>query len=218
MLGTPTRDRRNERREATRQEILDSAWEIAREHGVAALTLRDVAARVGMQAPSLYSYFGSKNEIYDAMFRDAWSEALELNRQIEDAGAFAARGAEVRAALTHAMTVFFDFFVADPARYVLMNQRTIPGFEPSPESYAPAVECLDTAIRALRQLGIDRPDAIDLWTALVAGLTHQQIANDPGGDRWRKHIDAAVAMFCDAMGVPAAATRTATPKSTGRKR
>jgi AcrR family transcriptional regulator len=68
MLGEPSRDRRAERREATKAEILDAAWAIAREEGLAALSLRDVARRVGMQAPSLYGYFDSKMAIYDAMY------------------------------------------------------------------------------------------------------------------------------------------------------
>ncbi|TMK84168.1 MAG: helix-turn-helix transcriptional regulator, partial [Actinobacteria bacterium] len=62
------RDRRAERREATKAEILDAAWEVVRAEGLAALSLRDLAAKVGMRAPSLYSYFDSKHAIYDAMF------------------------------------------------------------------------------------------------------------------------------------------------------
>src|ERR1044072_7000588 len=68
MLATPKRDRRAERREATRAEIVEAAWEQVRADGLAALNLRDLAAHVGMQAPSLYSYFDSKHAIYDAMF------------------------------------------------------------------------------------------------------------------------------------------------------
>jgi AcrR family transcriptional regulator len=40
-----------------RAEILAAAWELAGEVGLANLTLRDLARRVGMQAPSLYSHF-----------------------------------------------------------------------------------------------------------------------------------------------------------------
>ena len=76
MLDNPIRDRQTERRTATRLEILNAAWTLARESGLAELTLRDVAERVGMRAPSLYSYFASKNEMYDAMFGQAWSELL----------------------------------------------------------------------------------------------------------------------------------------------
>ncbi len=46
----------------------------ARESGLTQITLRDVADRVGMQAPSLYGHFASKMAIYDAMFGEAWGE------------------------------------------------------------------------------------------------------------------------------------------------
>ena len=72
MTALPNRDRRAERREATRREILDAAWEIARREGLAAVTLREVAERIGMRSPSLYSHFDSKNAIYDAMFAESW--------------------------------------------------------------------------------------------------------------------------------------------------
>ena len=82
MLGNPIRDRRAERREATRAEILDAAWELVTAEGLAALSLRDLARRVGMQAPSLYSYFDSKHAIYDAMFAQGAREFIEAQAQL----------------------------------------------------------------------------------------------------------------------------------------
>src|ERR1700680_5086923 len=76
MIDTPTRDRRAERREATRAEILDAAWELAREQGLAGLSLREVAAKVGMRPPSLYWYFDAKHAIYDAMFAQGYRQLL----------------------------------------------------------------------------------------------------------------------------------------------
>ena len=104
------------------------------EQGLAGFTLRDLAERVGMRAPSLYTHFESKNAIYDAMFGQAWSDyeqvALAELAELPKAP---------RAALRRVARVFFDYAVAHPARHQLMNQRTIPGFEPSADSYAPAV-------------------------------------------------------------------------------
>ena len=74
VLVSPRRDRVAERRAATRVEILEAAWELAGEQGLAEFTLRDLAERVGMRAPSLYSHFASKHAIYDAMFGQAWSD------------------------------------------------------------------------------------------------------------------------------------------------
>ena len=44
-------------------------------------------------------------------------------------------------------------------------------------------------------MGITDPDALDLSTALLTGLTSQQIANDPGGDRWERLVDRAAEML-----------------------
>jgi hypothetical protein len=51
MSALPNRDRRAERREATRREILDTAWQIARQEGLSAVTLREVAGLIGMRSP-----------------------------------------------------------------------------------------------------------------------------------------------------------------------
>src|SRR5215472_3019213 len=80
------RDRRAERREATRAEILAAAWELVRAEGLAALSLRDLARRVGMQAPSLYSYFDSKHAIYDAMFAQGAQDFLEREQALQTTG------------------------------------------------------------------------------------------------------------------------------------
>jgi hypothetical protein len=49
----------------------------------------------------------------------------------------------------------------------------------------------------LRRAGLHSEADFDLWTAVVAGLASQQLANEPGGDRYLRLIDEAVAMFAD---------------------
>src|SRR5919201_6498951 len=112
MLGTPIRDRQAERREATRREILDAAWALSRERGLAAITLREVAQRVGMRAPSLYSHFASKHAIYDAMFGQAWTQCEAV---MQDAARSLPRSP--RAAVKKIARTFFDFAVSALARH-----------------------------------------------------------------------------------------------------
>jgi AcrR family transcriptional regulator len=197
VLDIPKRDRAAERREATRREILDTAWALAEERGLAEFTLRDVAERVGMRAPSLYTHFESKQAIYDAMFGQAWSDYEQVAKtELVDLPA------DPRAAIARAARVFFDFAVANPARCQLMIQRTIPGFEPSPESYAPAVRVLDLARQLFRDLGVTDSAEFDIWVAMVGGLINQQVANDPGGTRWSTLLDRAVTIWADGVGLP----------------
>jgi AcrR family transcriptional regulator len=190
MVVESTRDRRAERREATRAEILEAAWELAREHGLAGLSLRDIAAKIGMRPPSLYWYFESKHAIYDAMFAEG---NLELLRRMaaED------WPDEPRALMRRLARIFVEFSSEDAARSQLLFQRTIPDFEPSAESYALAVEVLDGGREILAAAGVTDPASFDLWTAVVAGLASQQLANDPGGDRWLRLVDDAIDMYAD---------------------
>jgi AcrR family transcriptional regulator len=182
---------RGDRHLAVRRDIIEAAWRLARERGLAGWALRDLAAAVGMRAPSLYVYFASKNALYDALFADGYTALLaRVGRlQEEQAG-----GTPVD--LAHAgARMFVDFCVEDPARLQLLFLRTLPGFEPSEESYALAQQPLAEMVGVLAAAGMSRPEHIDLWTALLTGLATQQVSNDPGGDRWRRLVDPAVDMF-----------------------
>ena len=197
MIVSPKRDRKTERREATRREILEAAWDAAHESSLASLTLRDIAARVGMQQPSLYSHFVSKNAIYDAMFEQAWRTLLDQFR-----GAVDDLPTEPRARLFAIAERYFDFAVADLARHQLMDVSVIPGFHPSPQAYAPAAEAYGLMPKELRGLGITSGEDADLFTALIAGLVSQQLANDPDGQRWRRLIPRVMSMFADDLDLP----------------
>ena len=158
------RTARERRRQQTTAEILEAAWELCRGGGLASLSLRELAHRVGMRAPSLYSYFDSKHAIYDAMFRQGYE-------QLRDHMApFNARRPVTRSIVKEGVRHWVAFCTADAVRYQLLFQRTIPGFEPSPESYALALEHLDDARQVLVDAGVTDQSALDLWTAVLAGL------------------------------------------------
>jgi len=184
------RDRRHLRHETTRREILDAAWAIVRADGLAALSLSALARTVGMEPQSLYTYFASKHAVYDAMFAEGNQELLHRFNQTPWPD-------EPRNMLRAIARLFVTFSVEDPARHQLLFERTIPDFEPAPESYAAAIETLDAGRQRLAAAGIVDPAQFDLWTALVAGLAAQQTANDPGGDRWLRLIDNAVEMYAN---------------------
>lgn len=186
--GKARTDRRHARHAATRQEIVDAAWAIARTDGIGALTMRGLARAVGMEPQSLYTYFTSKNDVYDAMFAEGNQELLRRMTSAE-------WPAEPRAMLRLLADIMLRFDAEDPARAQLLFQRTVPDFEPSPESYALAEEVLAYGIARLESAAVTAPLHVDLFTALIAGLATQQSANEPGGDRWLRLVDEAVDMF-----------------------
>jgi AcrR family transcriptional regulator len=181
-------DRRQERREAKQASILSAAWSLARRDGLAAISLRELGEAVGLRQPSLYVYFASKLDLYDAMFADGYRQLLEVVKGDQYTG-------PPRQALTDFVADCVRFSSDDVVRHQLLFQRTIPGFEPSAESYELALEFYGIAQDLLRAAGAQTPDDVDVFSAIVTGLAHQQIANDPGGERWVRHAGRVVEMF-----------------------
>jgi AcrR family transcriptional regulator len=187
MLGT---DPAGLRREATKAKILDAAWGIARREGLAAVSMRDIAYQVTMRAPSLYTYFASKNDIYDAMYAGA-------ARQLASAVRARRRAADPLQTLRNRIRRFVRFCVEDPLRYQLIFERPVPDFEPSPESFALTIDALEGTRADLNAAGISAERSLDLMRAVFTGIVTLQIANDPGGSRWTRLVDEAFEMFID---------------------
>jgi AcrR family transcriptional regulator len=191
VSGNPKRDRRAERRQETQAEIVAASWDLVREHGLAGLSMRDLGERVGMRAQSIYSYFASKHEIYDAMFLEGY---LAFTTWMNEATAQEG-GTDPRDVAIANMQAFATFCTADPVRYQLLFQRTIPEFEPSPQSWAVAEAAYEMLREQLVPIGVSDQATLDLWTAVMTGLTDQQISNDPGGDRWTRLVERAADML-----------------------
>src|SRR5829696_9960458 len=194
-------ERRQRNREEVRSAIVETARAVMREQGVAALSLREVARRVHMQAPSLYAYFPSKMALYDALFLLAVRRRAEYrDRADADLDDFWDR-------LRIRFETYMRFAQENPELYQLAFERPVPGFVPSPESLeeafrAPAglEQMLDNAIAA-GEVVLDVPvtQARDLLIGMIHGLTAHHMANEPelpiGLGRFGSQIPAAVALF-----------------------
>lgn len=189
------------RRAQAEREILDAASALINRHGVAALSMREVAGLVGMRAQSLYEYFPSKNALLNVLFRQGFALATERLLALPDADT-----AEER--LKASVRDFLRFCVDNPGRFHLMLQRTVPDFEPSPESYATAAASLQVMVERAADAGITRDADIDVLRALISGLAGEQIANEPGGDRFIARADHAVTILLHASRHRAKETRS----------
>ena len=146
---------------------------MARE-GVAEVNVREVARSVGLRQQSLTYYFPTKHGLLDALFTDGFSDLRRVFGELpptED---------PVEAVVELAVEVV-DYCVAHPARYHLMFQRTIPGFEPSAESHQVALDVLGELRRRLDAAGVTEPGDAALIRGLISGLAAEQTANDPAG-------------------------------------
>src|SRR5438105_6415969 len=165
--------------------MLETAWALAREGGVAAVSLKNVADRMGVKSPSLYEYVPNLHGLFDLMFQSGWrqldEEVTALRRAEADEGTWFRR--------------VLDFCVADPSRFQLMLQRPVPGFTPSAEAMAVSQTVYDSMRGALTSFGVTRQQDVDLIDSLLLGLAGNQVANEPGGTRYVRLADEAVDLF-----------------------
>lgn len=173
---------RERRRMSRRSQILDVAWELARRDGLAGISLRELADRVDLRQPSLYTYFASKADLYDAMFAQGFAQLVDEREKL-------VLDPDPMVALRDGCRHFIDFCVEDPVRYQLLFQHSIPGFYPSQESMEVSGRALGFLQGWLEAAGATDPAALDLMRALLLGVAGEQIANEPGGWRWVDFAD-----------------------------
>ncbi|HZM78746.1 MAG TPA: TetR/AcrR family transcriptional regulator [Candidatus Limnocylindrales bacterium] len=177
-------DRRLKRRQETIAEILAIAVDLMAVDGVAALSLSDVARRLGIQPPSLFKYFPSKLALYDALFAEGARGVLAAFRES------IAESSPGVPALRVGVAAMGRWGLANQPLAQLLFWRPVPGFTPSEEALRPSVELVEE-IRGVLRAAVDarqlRPEAAGeqgqaMLSALIAGAMTQQMANEPAAD------------------------------------
>lgn len=165
-----------------RAEALDHAIALMTEEGVGALSLSEVARRLGIRGPSLYKYFPSRHALYDALFARGLAEEQAAVRAALDG---VPRGTPRLRAGAEAVV---RWAVENPALAQLLHWRPVPGFQPSPQTFQPSREDMATVGGEFAEavhLGQLAPaasgeDVVRLYTVVLSGLISQQLANEPG--------------------------------------
>jgi AcrR family transcriptional regulator len=186
--------------EVLRRALLDGASGLLVAEGPGALTMRRVAGAVGCSTTVLYTMFGGKEGLADALYREGFERLGSRLEAVPDGGHPLARLGELARA-------YRDNALAERAYYGVMFQRAIPRFEPSPASLAVAgasLEVLALAVRAAMDAGALRPGdprAVTevLWAA-VHGAVSLELAGhfpDPAvaADRFQTLASAAILPF-----------------------
>jgi AcrR family transcriptional regulator len=191
--------RRQRNRERTMGTILETSRAIMREQGVAALSMHELARRMGMRAPSLYNYFDGLMDLYDAVFRQGM---VIFGTHIQ---AYTQGAPTWQEAVRLAMEAYLSFAVEFPELYQLCFERPVPGFAPSEESMRVSLENLQTAYQHVADLKDNLDSTLpaeqiaDLVISLMHGLTALHMANEPhlpvGQGRFGSLIPAAVSVL-----------------------
>jgi AcrR family transcriptional regulator len=186
--------------EALRRALLDGASGLLVAEGPGALTMRRVAGAVGCSTTVLYTMFGAKEGLAEALYREGFERLRGRLEAVPDGGDPLVRLRELARA-------YRDNALAEAAYYGVMFQRAIPRFEPSPAALAVAgasLEVLAQAVEAAMDAGALRPGdpravAEVLWAA-VHGAVSLELAGhfpDPAvaADRFQTLASAAILPF-----------------------
>lgn len=133
-----------------------------------AVTLRGIARRAGIAAPSIYPHFADRDAILEAVVSESFDELAATMQAATDPEAPAAE--QVRALCR----AYLDFAAHSPGRYRVLFERTGPNISADARTYPQglaAFELLSSALTRAADDGTshstDPPgDSAALWTAL----------------------------------------------------
>src|ERR671914_842924 len=115
-MEQPTTRRAGRKPKVSREQVLDAALELADEGGLAAVTMANVGAQLGVEAMSLYRHVGNKEEMLDGLVDKVFAE-IEVPADARDwREALRRRAVSVHAALRR-----------HPWAIGLMESRSQPG-------------------------------------------------------------------------------------------
>ena len=164
--------------EALRLKLLDRAGELLAADGPKALSLRKLAADAGTSTTAVYSLFGSKPDLVNALYTEGFRRfgarmgGTHLTGDaVED---LVALGSAYRTSA-----------LADPHLYGIMFSRSVPGFEPNEDAEKLARETLKPLERIIRRaiadgVFLDVPTetiAVGCW-AIVHGLVSLELTGN----------------------------------------
>lgn len=125
----------NRSMDETSEALIAAAHRLLAEAGPDALTVRRIATEAGMSTMNVYSRFGGKDGVIDALYVDGYQRLIAAVRAVPTTDDGVADLANVAA-------VFRTWSLENPAYYGIMFSSRVPGFEAAPES----VEIARTAL------------------------------------------------------------------------
>ena len=125
-----------------RDELVDAALRVLRRHGAAALTVRNITAEAGCSTTGIYTYFGGKSGLVEAVF-------VEGFEGFDEAVGPALAGGD----LTGAGRAYRRWALDHPTQYMVMFGRAVPDFEPSPAALERAAASFAQLSGCLARLG-----------------------------------------------------------------
>lgn len=149
------------------QRILAAASELLGEHGADGLRVRDIAAAADCSTMGVYSHFGGKNGLVEAIFVDGF-------RRFESALRAAMRGRSA-GRMKRVGLAYRHWAFANPGSYAVMFAGVVPGFEPGDAALGVALEgyqVLLECVAAEQDMGRMSKASTDTVAYTLWGLVH----------------------------------------------
>jgi AcrR family transcriptional regulator len=159
-----------------RRALLDISSVLLERHGPDGLTMRRIAAEAGCSTTVLYTMFGGKAGIAEALWREGFERLGAALAAATGDHPLERLGAMGRAYRANAL--------ANRSYYAIMFQRPIPGFEPSPEAYEVSLVPLRTLANAVAdciRAGVFRTEAPSYIAGVLWAATHGAVSLELAG-------------------------------------
>ncbi len=168
----PVRRERNARGEGgrLRHELIDAASELMAEHGSAeAATIRAVARRAGVSAPSVYLHFADREALVQAVIEQRFRDLLAA---VQAASAAAGPDAAPAERLRRGCGAYVRYGLENPGHYrVLFDTPTDPYADPTDEAADDAFGALVAGVAACQEAGAARAgDPYDLASLVWSSM------------------------------------------------
>src|SRR3954451_21534637 len=164
-----------------RAALLAAAIEILQNEGAGALTVRSVSARAGCSTTGVYTWFGGKNGLVDAIFIDGFERFGAAIDAVPD------RGDPLERLLERAQA-YRRWALANPTHYMVMFGKAVPDYEPSAEAMVTSLATFESLVRATaraidggRLSGDPNAVAHHLWAG-IHGYVSLEVAGMSLGD------------------------------------
>jgi AcrR family transcriptional regulator len=159
--------------EDLRERLIAAGLRVLDQHGPAELTVRRIAEAAGSSTMGVYSRFGSRAGILEALYRRGFHLLRGALSAVPDAGD------PIRRILDLALA-YRRFALANPALYAFMFERPIPDFDPSPALRREALDAtFGLLVAAVHQAATQRalPDTDPVRASyLVWCVTHGMVS------------------------------------------
>lgn len=224
MDGNPSKSKREERRDRIRERILEIAAEVFYEQGFSGASMSEIASRLGGSKGTLYNYFESKEELFEAFIREhcgrSWNDVFSFAAD-EDMGV-----RELLSLVGEASLRMLEDKMIRLIRILIGESTRVPEmarifFESGPD--AKARRLAEHLEKAKARGEIDPPDcflaARQFMALFRGGFYFRTLFNMTSPDdlpQARRELAAAVDMFMAAYGRPTEPGKAA--ESAGRRK